>query len=120
MTKLSKFNYIFKATKIKDEIQDVLDVALALNDNDKFIESLEILKIIQAYKKSLNCKETNNLCEKFSSGIFSIKGSNKGSTQEGISLQFYECVKCKGKYFDQDYVLELIAKAKKELSKEKY
>jgi hypothetical protein len=118
MTKLSKFNYIFKATKIKDEIQDVLDVALTLNVNDKFIKSLEILKIIQAYKKSLNtCKETDNLCEKFSSGIFSIKGSNKGSTQEGISLQFYECVKCKGKYFDQDYVLELIAEAKKELSK---
>jgi len=116
MTELSKFNYIFKATKIKDEIQDVLDVALTLND--KFIKSIEILKIIQAYKKSLNtCKETNNLCEKFSSGIFSIKGSNKGSTQEGISLQFYECVKCKGKYFDQDYVLELIAEAKKELSK---
>jgi hypothetical protein len=115
MTKLNKFNYIFKATKIKDEIQDVLDVALTLND--KFIKSLEILKIIQAYKKSLTCKETNNLCEKFSSGIFSIKGSNKGSTQEGISLQFYECVKCKGKYFDQDYVLELIAEAKKELSK---
>jgi len=115
MTKLSKFNYIFKATKIKDEIQDVLDVAPTLND--KFIKSLEILKIIQAYKKkSLNIC-TDNLCEKFSSGIFSIRGSNKGSTQEGISLQFYECVKCKGKYFDQDYVLELIAEAKKELSK---
>jgi len=108
----SKFNYIFEATKIKDEIQDVLDVALTFND--KFIKSLEILKIIQDYKKSLN---TNNLCEKFSSGIFSIRGSNKGSTQEGISLQFYECVKCKSKYFDQDYVLELIAEAKKELAK---
>lgn len=113
MTKFSKFNYIFKATKIKDEIQDVLNVAPTLND--KFIKSVEILKIIQDYKKSLNT--CNNLCEKFSSGIFSIKGSNKGSTQEGISLQFYECVKCKGKYFDQDYVLELIAEAKKELSK---
>ena len=64
MTKLSKFNCIFEATKIKDEIQDVLDVALTLNH--KFIKSLEILKIIQDYKKSLNtCKETNNLCEKF-------------------------------------------------------
>lgn len=110
-SKQKYFQRLFNKTLIDNKIQNVINRAKAINyDINSFkIDSLTKLKTIQDYKKTF----TNCNCNKFNQGILSIKTNKNMFT----TLHYYECKSCKQKYFEEDYVLELIDDANKELSK---
>lgn len=110
-SKQKYFQRLFNKTLIDNKIQNVINRAKAINyDINSFkIDCLTKLKTIQDYNKTF----TNCNCNKFNQGILSIKSNKNMFT----TLHYYECKSCKQKYFEEDYVLELIDDANKELSK---